>query len=97
MNKIEQQKQRSLNLTLIEDLRFIDTSHNPQTLEIFSKSIHYNRPQSNSQAQSSHDRSINSNMNKKKIKVSMATSDIIAVGIGVFGVIFLCLIITGNV
>jgi len=36
-------------------------------------------------------------MNKKKIKVSMATSDIIAVGIGVFGVIFLYLIITGNI
>ena len=69
----------------------------PQTLEIFSKSIHYNRPQSNSQAQTPHDRSINSNMNKKKIKVSMATSDIIAVGIGVFGVIFLYLIITGNI
>ena len=69
----------------------------PQTLEIFSKSIHYNRPQSNSQAQTSHGRSINSHMNKKKIKVSMATSDIIAVGIGVFGVIFLYLIITGNI
>ena len=35
----------------------------PQTLENFSKSIHYNRPQSNSQAQSSHDRSINSRKN----------------------------------
>ena len=35
----------------------------PQTLEIFSKSIHYNRPQSNSQALSSHGRSINSRKN----------------------------------
>jgi len=48
--------------------------------------------------------SINSHMNKKTktigdypIKVSMATEDYIAVGIGIAGVILFALIITGNI